>query len=123
MSWKKSSKLGAKEQTHGMGYRHKKKIYQRLANEIFFRILDGRYPLGSKLLSYIDISKEAGSSPETVRKAICVLQRSRLIDKTRWGNFVTTEQSIVLEYRNTYLASIEQAYTEAREKAGVSASL
>lgn len=101
----------------------REKIYQRLANEIFFRILDGRYPLGSKLLSYIDISKEAGSSPETVRKAVCVLQSNRLIDKTRWGNFVTTEQSIVLEYRDRYLASIEQAYIEAREKARVSSSL
>ena len=46
------------------------KVYQRLANEIFFRILRGEYALGAKLPSYIDFAKEAGSSPETVRKAI-----------------------------------------------------
>ena len=29
------------------------KVYQRLANEIFFRILRGEYALGAKLPSYI----------------------------------------------------------------------
>lgn len=48
----------------------KEKVYQRLANEIFFRIYNGTYRLGSKLPSYINIAKEAGSSPETVRKAL-----------------------------------------------------
>ena len=31
----------------------KEKIYLRLANEIFFRIYNGTYQLGSKLPSYI----------------------------------------------------------------------
>lgn len=51
----------------------REKVYQRLANEIFFRILHGEYVKGAKLPSYIKIAKEAGSSPETVRKAIRVL--------------------------------------------------
>ena len=38
------------------------KVYQRLANEIFFRILRGEYALGAKLPSYIDFAKEAGRS-------------------------------------------------------------
>ena len=41
------------------------KVYQRLANEIFFRILRGEYALGAKLPSYIDFAKEAGSNPGT----------------------------------------------------------
>ena len=48
----------------------REKVYQRLANEIFFHILHGEYALGAKLPSYIDLAKEAGSSPETVRKAV-----------------------------------------------------
>lgn len=51
----------------------REKVYQRLANEIFFRILHGEYVKGAKLPSYIKIAKEAGSSPETVRKKPCVL--------------------------------------------------
>lgn len=35
------------------------KVYQRLANEIFFRILRSEYALGAKLPSYIDLAKEA----------------------------------------------------------------
>ena len=46
----------------------REKVYQCLANEIFFRILHGEYVKGAKLPSYIKIAKEAGSSPETVRK-------------------------------------------------------
>lgn len=39
----------------------REKVYQRLANEIFFRILRGEYALGAKLPSYIEIAKEAGN--------------------------------------------------------------
>ena len=66
----------------------REKVYQRLANEIFFRILHGEYELGAKLPSYIEIAKEAGSSPETVRKAI----------------------------REQYLASVEKQYHNAMAK-------
>lgn len=65
------------------------KIYQKLANEIFFRIYNGTYQLGSKLPSYINIAKESGSSTETVRKAFRELQQYDVIEKTRWGYFVS----------------------------------
>lgn len=42
----------------------REKVYQRLANEIFFRILQGEYALGAKLPSYIDLAKEAGNCQE-----------------------------------------------------------
>lgn len=59
----------------------KEKVYQRLANEIFFRIYNGTYPLGTKLPSHHNIAKEADSNPETVRKAIWDLCKSGLIEK------------------------------------------
>ena len=61
----------------------REKVYQRLANEIFFRILRGEYALGAKLPSYIEIAKKAGSSPETLRKAFRELQQQGVIEKTR----------------------------------------
>ena len=64
----------------------RKKVYQRLANEIFFRISQGEYALGAKLPSYIDLAKEAGSSPETVRKV----------------------------FRERYFVSIEEKYRNAK---------
>lgn len=35
----------------------REKVYQRLANEIFFRILHGEYALGVKLPSYYRLCK------------------------------------------------------------------
>lgn len=94
----------------------KYKIYQRLANEIFFRIYSGTYPLGSKLPAYCVLAEEAGSSPETVRKAIVELQIRGVVEKTRYGYFVTDNQEKVYEFRDNYLASVEQEYLEAKQK-------
>ena len=94
----------------------REKMYQRLANEIFFRILHGEYAMGAKLPSYIDLAKEAGSSPETVRKAFSELCRFGLIDKTRYGYFVTANHSCVTAYRQNYLADLEKKYLDAKAK-------
>ena len=86
------------------------KVYQRLANEIFFRILRSEYALGAKLPSYIDLAKEAGSSPETVRKAIRELQQRGVV------NFVTSDEAAVITFRKQYLAFVEKEYRNAKEK-------
>lgn len=96
----------------------KYKVYQRLANEIFFRICNGTYPLGSKLMTYPTLAKEAGSSPETVRRAFQELQRHGIIEKNRLGYFVTSSYEKVLEYRDRYLAVIEHEYLTAKQKVG-----
>lgn len=94
----------------------KEKVYQRLANEIFFRIYNGTYQLGAKLPSYLNIAKEAGSSPETVRKAIRELQARGVIDKKRWGYYVTLERNNIQEYCDNYIASVEREYLIAKGK-------
>ena len=94
----------------------RKKVYQRRANEIFFCILRGEYALGAKLPSYIEIAKEAGSSPETLRKAFRELQQQGVIEKTRKGYFVTSDKIAVAAFRERYLASIEEAYHNAIAK-------
>ena len=96
----------------------REKVYQRLANEIFFRILHGEYGLGTKMPSYTEFSKTAGSSPETVRKAFSELCRLGLIDKTR---YVTSNRSRVAEYRQNYLADLEGKYLDAKAKVSVAA--
>lgn len=94
----------------------KYKVYQRLANEIFFRIFDGTYPLGTKLPTYQQIAREAGSSPETVRKAVRELRTQEIIDKTRYGFYVTSDQHKVIKYLDAYLESIEKEYFETKQK-------
>lgn len=85
----------------------KYKIYHRLANELFFRIYNGTYPLGSKLPSYTTLATEAGCGPETVRNAIIELQMHDVVRKTRFGYFVTSYLQKVLEYRDSYLAAVD----------------
>ena len=97
----------------------REKVYQRLANEIFFRILHGEYALGVKLPSYIDFAKEAGSSPETVRKAIQELQQQGVVERTRQGYFVTSDETAVMTFRQRYLASVEKEYHNAKRKAEI----
>lgn len=94
----------------------KETVWQRLANEIFFRILRREYMIGEKLPSYLYIAKEAGSSPETVRKALRELQRHGVIEKTRLGYFVTSDEAKIISFRQQYLASIEKEYLDAKEK-------
>lgn len=94
----------------------REKVYQCLANEIFFRILHGEYALGAKLPSYIDLAKEAGSSPETVRKSYRELQHHGVVEKMRRGYFVTTDEAVVMAYRQQYLTNIEKKYLTAKEK-------
>lgn len=94
----------------------KYKIYQRLADELFFRIYKGVYPLGKKLPAYLTLAKEAGSSPETVRKAIRELYEHEILEKTQQGYFVTSNQEKLIEYRDSYLAAIKQDYLEAKQK-------
>ena len=97
----------------------REKVYQRLANEIFFRVLHGEYALGAKLPSFIDLAKEAGSSPETVRKAFLELQQHGVIEKTWRGYFVASEETAISSFRQQYLATIEKEYLEAKEKAKI----
>ena len=94
----------------------KEKVYQRVANEVFFRILKGQYALGAKLPSYTTIAKEAGSSPETVRKAFLALLKSGILEKTLHGYFVTTSSQSVQEYKTIYIEMAKQNYLDALQK-------
>ena len=94
----------------------REKVYQRLANEIFFRILHGKYRTGDKMPSYTELAKEAGSRPETVRKAFRELQHYGVIEKMRRGYFVTADEAVVMAYRQQYLTTIEKKYLVAKAK-------
>ena len=68
------------------------------------------------LPGYTELSKTAGSSPETVRKAFSELCRLGLIDKTRYGYFVTSNHGHISAYRQNYLVDLEKEYLVAKTK-------
>lgn len=94
----------------------REKIYLRLTNEIFFRILHGKYAQGEKLPSYTELAKEAGCSTETVRKAIRELQQQRVVERLRMGYVVTSDSTQIIAYRQRYLISIKEEYLIAKAK-------
>lgn len=51
----------------------REKIYLRLANEIFFRILHGEYAQGGKLPSYAELAKkqDVAQKPSEKRSGSC----------------------------------------------------
>ena len=63
-----------------------------------------------------DLAKEAGSSPETVRKAIRELQQQGVVEKMRQGYFVTSDATAIITFQQKYLASIEKEYNNAKNK-------
>ena len=66
--------------------------------------------------SYTERAKEAGSSPETVRKAFRERQHYGVIEKMRRGYFVTADEAVVMAYRQQYLTTIEKKYLVAKAK-------
>ena len=97
----------------------REKIYLRLANEIFFRILHGEYAQGGKLPSYAELAKKAGCSPETVRIAIRELQQQGVDERLRVGYAVTSNSTQIAAYRQRYLISIKEEYLTAKAKAEI----
>ena len=92
------------------------RVHQRLADEVFFRILDGRYRLGMRFPSILTFAKEAGTSPETVRKAIKILKSEKLLNKTPHGYFITDNKLSVQNYKTAYIAKAEQKYYQSMQK-------
>lgn len=45
-----------------------------------------------------------------------VLLSKGVVEKTRYGYFVTANQNKVMEYRDSYLAAVEQEYITAKQK-------
>ena len=68
------------------------RIYHKLANELLFKIINGTIPMGSKLSPASALVREANTSQDTMRKALCVLIERRVISKTYRGYFVTNER-------------------------------
>ena len=57
------------------------RIYHKLANELLFKIINGTIPMGSKLSPASTLIREASTSQDTIRKALCVLTKQKVISK------------------------------------------
>lgn len=82
-------------------------VYIQLLEELEFRILNGTYTSGTKLLSVRDLAGEAQVNPNTMQKALSELEKKGLISSKRTsGNFITEDKKLIDDLR-TELASNE----------------
>ena len=84
----------------------KERLYQKLADEIFFRVLHGKFPLGSKLPSRTVLIREANTSQDTLRKALVQLASQKVLFKTRQGKSMNNTDVPIWE---KYTLTIEEA--------------
>ena len=81
----------------------KERLYQKLSDEIFFHILDGEFPLGSKLPSKTVLIRDANTSQDTLRRALMQLIAQKVLVKMRQGIYVTSDEQLLRSARQQYI--------------------
>ncbi|MBR5976102.1 MAG: GntR family transcriptional regulator [Clostridiales bacterium] len=91
-------------------FKENRPIFQQIYDAIVIRILNGTYPMGSKLPSVREMAEEAGVNPNTMQRAMSQLESAGLALTNRTsGRIVTTDEEILKRVKRDY------AITSARE--------
>lgn len=89
------------------------KRYNQLAVELLKKIFDGYYEPGAKLPSTRELAKQAGVNPNTMQRALQVLQDEKvLINQSTTGRYVTIDIQHLIRIRNDILEQINQIYQD-----------
>lgn len=99
------------------------RIYHKLANELLFKIINGTIPMGSKLSPASALVREASTSQDTIRKALCVLTKQKVISKTYRGYFVTDDKQIICDACQQYIEQETARYQTALLKVNCKAEI
>jgi Predicted transcriptional regulators len=95
------------------------KRYTQLAVELLKKIFNGYYELGSKLPSTRELAKQAGVNPNTMQRALQVLQDEKvLIKQSTTGRYITTDIQLLSNMRNEILVQIRKNYQETVKSYG-----
>ncbi len=87
------------------------KRYNQLAMGLLKKIFNGYYKPGRKLPSTRELAKQAGVNPNTMQRALQVLQNEKvLIKQSTIGRYVTTNIQLLSDLRNEILEQIKQNY-------------
>ncbi|MCM1236094.1 MAG: GntR family transcriptional regulator [Ruminococcus flavefaciens] len=87
------------------------KRYNQLAIGLLKKVFNGYYKPGGKLPSTRELAKQAGVNPNTMQRALQVLQDEKvLIKQSTTGRYVTTNIKLLNDIRNEILEQIKQNY-------------
>ncbi|MHB1418976.1 MAG: GntR family transcriptional regulator [Bacillota bacterium] len=79
-------------------------IYTQLVEQIKLMVFSGAYPLGSRLPSVRDMAQEAAVNPNTMQRALAMLEEEGLIITHRTSGRSITEDARMVQEAKTKLA-------------------
>lgn len=89
-------------------------VYSQLIDQIGIRIFSGKYAPGSKLPSVRELAQEAAVNPNTMQKALSILEEDGLLYTNRTSGRFITEDTKMIQQAKQKLA--QQQISEFLEK-------
>lgn len=81
-----------------------KPIFQQIVDTITVRILRGQYKAGDKLPTVRDFAVEAGVNPNTMQRALNIIEETGIIYTRRGdGRYVSENTAVLEEIREQYV--------------------
>jgi len=96
-------------------------FYERVARELVEAISSGRYPLGSRLPTELELCAQFGASRNTVRAALRELQDLGLIERRKKAGTRVTSAQATGGYRHSFDSVDELIQFGARHRREVKA--
>lgn len=99
-------------------------IYIQLVEKIEKDIITGKLKGGERLPSIRDLAIESKVNPNTIQKALSVLEETGLIFTERTnGKFITKDKALIEKYKNEYAEVLSQKYFEDMQSIGLGIDL
>lgn len=81
-------------------FKEDRPIYTQLLDMIQIGIMNGTYPLGSKLPSVRELAAQASVNPNTMQKALVELEQKGFVFSQRTsGRFVTEDKQLIIQVK------------------------
>ncbi len=95
-------------------------LYLQIADIISTRIASGIYETGEKLPSVRDLAKEAGVNPNTMQRALSLLEDEGLLVSHRTsGRYVTDNEAVVKNHKLNIALRLSKDYCSSISALGL----
>ena len=102
-------------------FKESRPIFQQIYDTIVLRIVNGTYPMGSKLPSVREMAEQAGVNPNTMQRAMSQLESAGLALTNRTsGRVVTTDAELIEKVKHEYALAAAREYMLQMQQLGMS---
>ncbi len=102
-------------------FKENRPIFQQIYDKIVLSIINGTYPMGSKLPSVRELAEQAGVNPNTMQRAMANLENEGLALTNRTsGRIVTTDEKKIAKVKMRYAQNAAREFMQEMELLGLS---